>query len=162
MRRALRWFFFVVGALSLAAGITGYVARWTGGPIGPISGGALRGTFTASPLPDPATLARRREVQLQVNPAAPRSVNVWVLVVDGIVYVPSSLPEWKIWPAVLANDPHAVLRVDSSLYDVSAHRVEDPALVAQLRQALERKYGTTGGDGWFFRLDVGNGGAAAP
>jgi len=153
MRRALRWFFFVVGALSLGVGFTGYLARWTGGPIGPVPAGRLRGSFGSVALPDLADLGSRRELQLQVNPEQPRSMNVWLLVVDGELYVPSGFPRWKIWPEVLAHEPRAVLRVDGSLFDVKAERVEDPALIARLEAALQEKYGTPGGaETWFFRI----------
>lgn len=153
MRRALRWFFFVVGALSLAVGVTGYVARWTGGPIGPVPAGTLRGSFGSAALPDLAALGDRRELQLQVNPDRPRSVNVWLLVVDGELYVPSGFPRWKIWPEVLTQDPRAVLRVDDALFDVSAERVDDPTLRARLEDALREKYGASGdGETWFFRI----------
>jgi len=153
MRRALRWFFFVVGALSLAVGVTGYVARWTGGPIGPVPAGTLRGAFGSAALPDLASLGSRRELQLQVNPDRPRSMNVWLLVVDGELYVPSGFPRWKVWPEVVLRDPRAVLRVDDTLYDVTAERVDDPALRERLEAALQEKYGTPGGaETWFFRI----------
>jgi len=153
MRRALRWFFFVVGALSLAVGFTGYLARWTGAPIGPVPAGRLRGAFGAAALPDLASLGSRRELQLQVNPDQPRSMNVWLLVLDGELYVPSGFPRWKIWPEVLVAAPRAVLGVDGSLFDVWAERVEDPALIARLEAALQGKYGTPGGaETWFFRI----------
>lgn len=158
MRGALRWFFFVVGVLSLAVGVTGYVARWTGGPIGPVPGGSLRGSFGSTALPDLGSLGDRREAQLQVNPRQPRSMNVWLLVVDGALYVPSGFPRWNLWPDLLAQDPRAVLRVDASLFDVVAERVDEPALRARLEEALRQKYGTSiGGGAWFFQIRPRNG-----
>lgn len=159
MRRALRWLFLAVGAFSLAVGLTGHVARWTGGPIGPVPAGALRGSFGSAALPDLASLGERRLVQLQVSPRHPRSINVWLLVLDGELYVTSGFPRWKIWPEIVLSEPRAVLRVGATLYDVTAERVDDPVQRARLAAALQAKYGApANSETWFFRIRPSAGG----
>lgn len=156
MRRLLRGFFLVIGTLSIALGVLGVVARWTGGPIGPIPGGSLQGSFAPEGMLDAGPLASRSQIQLQVRPASPRSMNVWVIVLDGEIYVPSGLAPWKQWPQQLLQDERVVLRVDDRLYDRSAVRVTDPALVARLVEAVRAKYGVSDRAGsdrtWFFHL----------
>lgn len=156
MRRFLHLFFLAVGFLSIAVGAVGTCARWRGGPIGPIPGGALAGTFATEPL-DVTRVAEASHLALQVNPAAPRSVTTWVVVVDGRVFVPAAFADRKVWPQIAASDPRVVIRVADELFERTARRVTEVELLARLRAAVASKYGlgdeAGAGDGtWFFEL----------
>jgi hypothetical protein len=157
VRRFFHYFFLTVGVISIVVGAIGMYARLSGGPIGPIPGGMLRGTYADDF--DDATLADVHELALQVNPSSPRSVTTWVVVLDGVAYVPAAFAERKVWPAIAVHDPRVTIRVGDALYDRSATRVEDPELLRRLRAAMAAKYGTgaENGDGadttWFFQLD---------
>ncbi len=155
MKRFLYGFFLVVGTLSILWGALGLVARHSGGPLGPIPGAALRGELTRDSEPDLARVSELPEVQLEVSPDAPRSMNVWVVVVGGRIFVPSALAPWKLWPTLLQQDDRSMLRVGGRLYERSAQRVDDPVLRARLAEAVAKKYGISGGESertWFFEL----------
>lgn len=155
MKRFLYAFFLVVGTLSILWGALGVYARNSGGPLGPIPGGALRGEFARDTDPDLARVAAQREVQLQVAPETPRSMNVWVVVVDQRIFIPAALAPWKLWPALLQQDERALLRVDGRLYERVARRVDDAVLRTKLAGEVAHKYGLSGGDSertWFFEL----------
>jgi hypothetical protein len=155
VKRFLYGFFLAVGTLSILWGALGIVARNSGGPLGPIPGGVLRGEFTREAAPDLSRVAAQREVQLQVAPETPRSMNVWVVVVDERIFVPAALAPWKLWPALLEHDDRAVLRVDGRLYERRAKRVEEAALRERLASEVARKYGLSSGGSertWFFEL----------
>lgn len=140
VRRFLHFFFLAVGFLSIAFGSIGFYARWHGGPIGPIPGGALAGTFATAPL-DLGRVTEASQLALQVNPAAPRSVTTWVVVVDGRVFVPVAFAAHKVWPHIAVSDPRVVIRVGDQLFERSARRITDPALLRRLRSAVALKYG---------------------
>ena len=156
MRRFLHLFFLAVGFLSIAVGAVGTYARWHGGPIGPIPGGALAGAFATDPL-DVARVAETSELALQVNPAAPRSVTTWVVVVDGRIFVPAAFADRKVWPRIAASDPRVVIRVEDQLFERTARRVSEVGLLERLRAAVATKYGLGNESGaadgtWFFEL----------
>ena len=67
------------------------------GPIGPFPGGPLTGNEVTDPVDDWSFASRRQEIQLETRPESPYSVNVWCIVRDGALYVPSGRPEGKRW-----------------------------------------------------------------
>ena len=158
--RRLRWLGNVLlVALVLAVGI-GLAARLSDGPIGPIAGGALHaGPLVPNSNIDWSFAHDIDTVELQLL-EPPRSRTVWIAVVNGELYVPCGLPEfrlWKQWPHEALEDGRAVLRVDGKRYPVTAVRVTDPALLEEVVSAIQRKYLGEGAPSlestWGFRMD---------
>jgi hypothetical protein len=155
VRRALRWLGIGLVGLALALGSVFALAPYADGPIGPIPGGPMSGRVRDG-LRDVSALASRRSLELQVNPRKPRARTVWLLVLDGSLYVPAAFAARKRWPGEAVADGRVVIRVDGDLYERQAVRVTDPSLRASLFEAMTRKYAApAAGDPrtWFFRLD---------
>jgi hypothetical protein len=132
-------------------------ARFADGPIGLFPGGALHGPIEDAPVRDWSFAADHRTLELQVDPTRPRSVTTWLLVHDGVLYVPSGFAAQKTWPGLAVRDPHVVVRIDGRLYPCRARRVEEPALRVELLAALAQKYelgevGDTAEGTWLFEL----------
>jgi hypothetical protein len=81
---------------------------------------------------------------------------VWLLVVDGELYVPAMWPRLKRWPRRAESGADVTLRIAGRLYPARAERVADAALGARLRDALRARYRARAGSGeddiWFFRV----------
>jgi hypothetical protein len=135
------------------------------GPLGPISGGALRGTLQTSPVPDWSFTAGHETVQLETNPDDPYSVNTWCVGVAERLYVPTSMirgprsPAEREWVQHATRDPRVRIRIGGALYERQAVRVTDSAEYEAARAALASKYELAPGDLdpereiWIFRLD---------
>lgn len=128
------------------------------GPIGPISGGALRkGELVTDPNVDWSTaLAGQHSLELQlVTP--PESRTTAFLIQDGQLYIPADMGflqhrmpsapmRWmgsvitavKHWPMDAEKDGRAVIRAAGKRYERKVVRVTDPALEASLRSTLEQ------------------------
>ena len=164
-KEAFRWFVFSSGSGSAILGIAVlavcvvFAARFADGPLGPVPGGPMSGERVTEPVTDWGFVVDRDTVELEVNPAAPRSITTWVVGYEGQPYIPSGFGSRKTWPEQLVADGRAVLRVDGKLYERQAVRVTDDALLEELRGVLIRKYDLdpegnfSGPDTWFFRLD---------
>ncbi|HME69590.1 MAG TPA: hypothetical protein VKM54_06945 [Myxococcota bacterium] len=150
-------------ALALGLGALGGLSalRLHDGPLGPLPGGALvRGTLSEDQKPRWEAAGIGPTIELEVRPGAPWSVTTWAVVYEGDLYVAADfLNPLKRWPYFVLKDPAVVVRATGRRYRCSAVRVEDPGLVAALRQAFARKYALTP-DGfaahtslWFFRLE---------
>ena len=136
------------------------------GPLGPLSGGALRGPVHAQPVVDWSFTADVETVQLQTNPADPHSVNTWCVGIGGRLYVPTSMirgpksPEERDWVKNVAADPAVRIRIDGDVYERIAIRVSDAAEYDAVRAALEQKYALDPADRdpereiWIFRLEA--------
>ncbi len=132
------------------------------GPLGPIPGGELGGTLHAGPVTDWSFADAHETIQLEARGDGPYSVNVWCGVVDGKLYVPTSLilgpddPTERSWVRYVADDPAVRLRIDGTLYDLTATRVEGEEL-ERARAHLLAKYEEDGDDhsskAWIFRMD---------
>lgn len=135
-----------------------------GGPVGPIPGGELSGELTSPPA-DWTSLAEVETVQLETSPASPHSVNTWIGVVNGALYLPTSmirgpkLPTEREWVRNVEHDERVRLRVGDRIYALRATRVLDAAEAGAARAALERKYALGADDMdpereiWIFRLE---------
>ena len=135
-----------------------------GGPLGPFAGGSLSGDLASTPL-DPARAETEAQAQLETNPSAPHSVNTWIGVANGAVYVPTSMirgplsPAEREWVVNVQADARVRLRVAGTIYEARAVRVEDAAEAAAARAALEAKYELDADDMdpareiWIFRLE---------
>ena len=141
------------------------VAFGCGGPLGPISGGALSGEVKPAPS-DWGFAADIEEVQLETNPAAPRSVTIWIAVKDRALYISSSLirgpmlPTEREWVRDVVADERVRLQIEEAVYELRAVRVVDEAEAAAARAVLEAKY-ELGADDidparevWVFRLEA--------
>ncbi|MBW2388761.1 MAG: nitroreductase family deazaflavin-dependent oxidoreductase, partial [Deltaproteobacteria bacterium] len=101
------------------------------GPLGPISGGHLRGEVHAGPVTDWAFAQEIETVQLETNPESPHSVNTWIGIVEGHAYIPTSLilgpddPREREWVANVVADPRVRVRIDGVVYELKVVRVED-------------------------------------
>lgn len=169
MRLWLRW---VTAGLALAiaalVAVMGF-ARLGDGPLGPFPGGALRGEVVEHGAPDWARVAQHETVELQVDPAHPRSVLTCILRHEGRPYVSLTLAPLKRWQHAVAADSRVVLRAEGALYARHLEPVRDPALHAALKAAAWEKYRSYEfGDGWagrnlrFFEVTVGDTAAPAP
>src|SRR5258706_9912122 len=79
--------------------VVAVVARFSGGPIGPFPGGKLSGVRVAETVRDWAPiLDGASHVELEVDPASPRSLTTSYILRDGVLYVPSMLAAHKSWP----------------------------------------------------------------
>jgi hypothetical protein len=151
--RFLFWLVVVVGLL--VAGVAA-AARLYDGPIAAFPGGPFQtGEFVEDPNVDWSFAQDRTEMQLESDG---RSRTVWLLVKDGVLYVPASVkfPPGKSWHLRALDDPRAVVRIDGKRYRRDLERVEDPDRLAALHADLEQKYGRPPGsspeDIWVFKL----------
>ena len=128
-----------IGLVVLAAMVLGC------GPLGPIPGGRLRGDVAPPPL-DWSSMADVRQAQLETRPEDPHSINIWLGVVGGRLYVTSSLilgpddPNERDWVQHVLADPRVRLRIDGRVYELNAVRVQDPVLVETVRSTMIDKY----------------------
>ena len=154
MMRKLFFTIVIVGGIVFAIAM---LARFSDGPIGPFPGGPLQGEITRGMEPPwSSLLANEDSIELQVNPADPRSLHVWFVLHNGAIHVPSAWAPHKEWPEQVEADPRVVLRTRGRMYDRHATRVTDPATIDTLLGLVSEKYGAGRGDPettWFFRLD---------
>lgn len=164
--RALKWLARAVAVLVLLLVALVVGARFADGPIAIIPGGPLTsGELVTGPEPDWSFARDIGEMELQlVDP--PQSRTVWLVVVDGRLYVVSGYMNsalgklWKKWPAQALADGRAVVRVDGKRYERQLVRIlDDRARLEAIAAEVERKYGAplradmaATGDAWFFAL----------
>ena len=100
--------------------------------------------------------ARKSDKRLTPMPEGEEARRVWLVVVDGELYVPSGYATAKDWPAEALAHGRVLLRIDGQLYERRAVRVNDPATRSALFAALQRKYPVPDREDpetWFFRMD---------
>jgi len=132
------------------------------GPIGPVAGGRLRGTPHEGNLPSWEFVADVETVQLETGPDDPYSVNTWIGSYEGGLYVPTSLilgaddPTEREWVRNVEADPRVRLRIDGTVYELQARRVEDEATLEAVRASLLAKYDSEADDhaerAWIYEL----------
>ncbi len=133
------------------------------GPLGPFPGGKLSGEVHESAPPDWSFAKDEKQIQLETRPGDPYSVNVWCGVMDGKLYVPTSLilgtddPAERGWVKNALDDPRVRVRIEGTVYPLRAVRVEDPAEREAVRKMLLAKYEVEADEhataAWIFRLD---------
>ncbi len=121
-------------ALVLAASVAG-----CNGPFVILPGGALEGSTAATP--DSWSFTDEVDtVQLETRPADPYSVNIWVIALGDNLYVHAGDNRSR-WVENMETDPSVRLRVDDSIYELLAARVEDQEEFDRFSDAYEQKYG---------------------
>lgn len=114
-------------------------AAGCGRPFVLFPGGALEGTPAAVPESWSFTDGVKT-VQLETRPAEPYSVNIWLTAAGEQIYVHAGANR-SAWVEHIEADPNVRLRVNESIYELSASRVEDQAEFDRFSAAYEKKYG---------------------
>ncbi|MCH8015549.1 MAG: hypothetical protein IH917_02865 [Acidobacteria bacterium] len=150
----------VVLAISVVTILFLYLNRTN--PYGIIPGRQLIEEEVTEPIEDWSFTEQYRTVTNEVRPSDPYSVNTSKLLVDGVLYISSGRGGESRWAQFLIQDPNMRLRLGTKLYPVTATWVEDPALLAQLREAYDKKFARPPGEErtpeelgrfGFFRID---------
>ncbi|MGI9431337.1 MAG: hypothetical protein ACR2PQ_03940, partial [Myxococcota bacterium] len=108
-----------------------------GGPLVMIPGGSLAGPVEAAPDSWAFTDAHD-DVQLEARPGDPYSVNVWGVAARDSFYVAGSTD--NRWAGYIIADPRVRLRVDGTVYELSATATDDPAELDAFLAAVKKKY----------------------
>jgi len=129
------------------------------GPWGMIPGGAFLGPSEPCEAAGWGDYAQLEELQIEVRPAAPRSVTTWSVVYAGQLFVPADfLLPGKRWPHQVEVDDRVRLRARGRIFECRAERVRDAALIEALRRAVAAKYAleadgmAAGAEVWWFRI----------
>ncbi len=134
------------------------------GPVGPFSGGRLRGDPGPARMSDWSAVAEESLAQIETRPDDPHSVNTWFVTLGPDVYIPTSMilgpkdPTERGWVAHVTQDADVRVRIDGTVYERRAVRVEGEEY-ERAREALERKYDRDPDDRdpertiWIFRMD---------
>jgi hypothetical protein len=80
-------------------------------------------------------------VQLETNAADPYSVNIWAIGIGPDLYVHAGANR-STWVENMEADPNVRLRVNDSIYELEASRVEGQDEFDRFSDAYERKYGS--------------------
>ena len=145
-----------IGLLALVGAGVVLLVRRGDGPVEGLPGVALDREVVTDAAVDWSFATDLESAALQTtNP--PRSRMVWILVHEGLLYVPSGFTPKLRWPRLLARYPVVLLRIQDRLYIRTAVRISDPARLHVLWEALGEKYGTPTPDSldgkWMFRMD---------
>ncbi len=125
-----------------------------GGPWGPFPGGALDGEEHPRPAYGFEAAEEVETVAVEVGGESPRSVQTWVLVLDGELYVPADFfNPGKRWPHQAIAEPRARMRIEDRIYRGRLTRIEDPTTIEALRRATALKYDVAE-DSWAARIEV--------
>jgi len=110
-----------------------------GGPFVLLPGGALDGSVTD--IPESWAFTDEVDtIQLETAPADPYSVNIWVIALDGSLYVHAGANR-STWVENMEADPNVRLQVEQSIYELAAARVETQEEFDRFSDAYETKYG---------------------
>ncbi len=125
--------------LLCALALTASIAACSG-PCLLLSGGTLAGRGVAVPASWSFTEAVDT-VQLETRPGDPYSVNIWVVALAEHLYVHAGANR-STWVENLEADPNVRLRIDDSIYELAATRVDSQQEFDRFSAAYEQKYGT--------------------
>ena len=130
-------------------------ARFHDGPLGPIPGGPLaHGPVVGAPVADWSFATDVAEIELQLEAQA-KSRTTWVMVHEAKAYIPAAtaFPPGKTWHRAALEDGRATLRIAGQRYPVTLTKVEDPTLVATVREVALSKYpARPSGEVWLFAV----------
>jgi hypothetical protein len=125
-------------SLFLALALTAPLAACNG-PFVLLHGGALEGSTVATPE-SWAFTDDVKTVQLETLPADPYSVNIWVIAIGDDLYIHAGANR-STWVENIEADPNVRLRVNDSIYELVASRVESQEEFDRFSDAYEQKYG---------------------
>ena len=159
MRGMKRLLTAVAGFLLAVAAVVGalvLVAPWLDGPVNRIAGGPFKQASLDGRFASAAALEMAPGVELEVGLDSRPSVNVAVIVHDGVIYVPATLdPAAKRWPRAIEDNPAVRIRTGGAVFDAHASRVTDATLHATLAALGAAKYSAGYFEPertWFFEL----------
>jgi hypothetical protein len=139
--------FFVLALFTVLSGCRG--------PLFLLPGGPLEGVTAPAPA-DWSFTDEIEVVQLETKPDEPYSVNIWVVALDGGLYVHSGSSQ-HTWIENMEADPRVRLRANESVYGLVAARVTSQDEFDRFIAAYEKKYGdpprnSNIGDVYLFQL----------
>lgn len=105
----------------------------------PFSGGELIGELAPTPADWGATAAVD-VIELETNGTDPYSVKLWVVAIDGALYVHAGANR-TTWVENIEQDADVRLLVAELLYELRAERVTGAAEFARFSDLYESKYG---------------------
>ena len=120
-----------LGSLFLLAGC---------GPFLVLPGGKLDGAPAAAPN-DWSFSDEVATVQLETRPEDPYSVNLWAVGMGPLLYVHAGANR-SSWVEHLEANPDVRVRVEGSLYELRASRVDGQEEFTRFSDAYEAKYGS--------------------
>ena len=123
-------------------------------PRSMIPGGQLSGEVFAAPLTwvdVPGT------IQVETRPSDPYSINIWSVGIGQHLYIATS-DSGTSWSDFINEDSDIRARIGSSLYELDATSITDPAERSRVAAAYVSKYELDKDDNWvdtglIFRLD---------
>jgi len=154
--RILRFLALGVAVLAVVIAAMAFAARLSDGPLEVFPGGTFRsGEWVTAPVADWSFVADVDTLQMQLE-AGDSSRTVWILVSEGVAYIPCSLgfPPGKKWHKQAVEDGRAILRHEGHRYAVSLDKTDDEAVIGALAGVVESKYGSAppSEDTWYFAL----------
>jgi len=159
MGRIVKGFVIVVIVFIVLITAVVEIAKFHDGPVGIIPGGALvAGELVAQPPADWNFAADVREIEMQLA-YENTSRTTWVLVKDGVAYIPCSLsfPPGKRWHKAADQKGDAVVRIGGKRYPVTLTRVKDETLATEIGKVAVAKYPAAArsgaGGAWFFKIE---------
>ena len=143
-------------ALLRSAAVAVLAAAGCSEPFGFIPGGELEGQVEPAPA-DWTDLEERHNVQLEIRPDSPYSINMWAVGIGPDVYV-ATREDGTRWTEYLEETPDVRVRVDAAIYELVAVRVHDGNERRAVSAAFAAKYDLQPSDNWVvggqvFRLD---------
>jgi hypothetical protein len=120
-----------------------------------LPGKTLEGQTVAAPA-DWSFTDAVSTVQLETRPADPYSVNIWVIALGEHLYVHAGANRSE-WVEHMEADPNVRIRVDESIYELRASRVDGQDEFDRFSDAYEKKYdrrprNENVGEAYLFRL----------
>ena len=110
-----------------------------GGPFFLLPGGALEGETAATPKSWGFT-DEISTIQVETRPEDPYSINIWAVGVDAYRSLHAGASR-TTWIEYMVVDPLVQARIDGTIYERRADKVEDAAEFARFADAYEVKYG---------------------
>ena len=128
-----------------------------GRPFVLLPGGPLECTTAAAP-DDWSFTDTINTVQLETRPADPYSVNIWVIALGDRLYVHAGTNRAE-WVEHMEEDAKVRMRVEESIYELAAARVNEQAEFDRFSDSYEKKYGRRPGnesatEAYLFRLEA--------
>ena len=106
----------------------------------PFSGGELEGSV-AAPLDDWQAVADKDIIQLETNPQAPYSVNLWMIAESTHLYVYAG-DNHADWAQHIDSDENVRMKIGEVIYELAATRVLDQAEFQHFTKLWLDKYGS--------------------